>query len=226
MHPIHETGWAVLRGLLDAETIAHARAPLCDERAAAIEGRLKASGRRQEGRTVLGRCTFVDGQGSLDAHLSDVMRSARMREICESIIGPEAWVLGDSFVVKHPGPHGTFVWHQDAALAREPQRTWLIVWIALDDMDATNGALRVLDYADAPYREVRDLGPDDALDEGASKLVPLSAGDAVLFMQDAFHASGPNETERPRRAWMLAYSPDPIDEILDNHHGQGRFYGP
>ena len=90
-------------------------------------------------------------------------------------------------------------------------------WIALDDVDETNGTVYVLPYDRAGTREVvphrRDPATNDMVgylgdDPGVPAIV--DAGSIVCFSSTLFHRSGPNTTDRLRRVYVAQYSPEPI----------------
>ncbi len=99
--------------------------------------------------------------------------------------------------------------HQDAAYLPADRRDQLSVWIALDDATPDNGCLQMLPGSHRrgllPHIGREPQLPD--LGELRPVLVPLAAGDAVVFTALTAHASGINHTDRPRRAVLFRFAP-------------------
>ncbi|WP_431854251.1 phytanoyl-CoA dioxygenase family protein [Azospirillum sp.] len=106
------------------------------------------------------------------------------------------------------GPHtGGGAWHVDAPLGQIPEPlpefplTVQNVWL-LDDFTEHNGATRVVPGShrfrkSPPWSE----GPRD--DE---KVLTAPAGSVAIWLSNTWHRSGPNDTDRPRRAILCNYN--------------------
>ena len=114
-------------------------------------------------------------------------------------------------------------WHQDEAF-------WELdlgyhacaVWLALDDVDVDNGCMQFLPGSHqlgiVPHRHLYDdpmvsaLVIDD-VDDSLAVPVPLRAGGATFHTQTTMHHTGPNLTDRRRRAYAIEVQlpPVPID---------------
>ena len=92
---------------------------------------------------------------------------------------PDVHLFNDQYIVKPPSSaHARFKWHRDSqwcdpesgepdgrAPSRRGYRPYVSLWTALDDVDAVNGAVRVLPYPPRPTR--RRAGDDrDIIREG------------------------------------------------------------
>ena len=140
------------------------------------------------------------------------------------------YLFNEHFVVKPPGA-GRFAWHTDAAHqleavlalgggdAGDALAEYASAWVALDDVDASNGQLLLLPW-DAPQPPgARPLEPAGAAAlswlesaEAAAHVVrpTARAGDAVVFAATLWHASEPNASSADRRAYYAQYSRSPI----------------
>lgn len=116
-------------------------------------------------------------------------------------------------------------------------QTYLSVWIPLDDVSPGNGGLVLpgeeeIERAAAARRrkrrsknnldETESENGDDEEDSPSSSSVPLvaAAGTAVAMASWLRHASGSNDSERPRRAWMPQLKLGPVE--VDKHvEGEG-----
>jgi ectoine hydroxylase-related dioxygenase (phytanoyl-CoA dioxygenase family) len=126
-------------------------------------------------------------------------------------------LFNEQFVVKGAGKGASFAWHQDSAYVGFDHKPYLTVWIALDDTTEENGCVYLLP---------RNLETDPGIDEhewqedskelngyfgdepGRPMVCP--AGTVVAFSSRTLHRSGPNGTDRPRRAYIAQYSVEPI----------------
>ncbi|CBJ32530.1 conserved unknown protein [Ectocarpus siliculosus] len=88
--------------------------------------------------------------------------------------------------------------------ARPP--VYVSVWLALDDCDAVNGCLEVYPQARDQTRQQTPSEEDDA----CVVCLPAKAGDAVVFLSNLWHRSGPNQTDNPRRVFYAQYCLDAI----------------
>jgi ectoine hydroxylase-related dioxygenase (phytanoyl-CoA dioxygenase family) len=142
--------------------------------------------------------------------------------ICRAALGPEAYLYSETFVCMAPRNEHGWIWHQDSSYldyvgcGQYPPN--LGVWVALDDVTAENGALRVLPFSVLDVREVvpHDLTKpwtsDEVVDFGRRDgiLLPVPAGSIVVTSGALPHASDPNRTDEPRRAYLIQYSRQPV----------------
>jgi hypothetical protein len=104
-------------------------------------------------------------------------------------------------------------WHQDEAYW-DPGMIYraLGCWMPLDDATPQNGCMKFIPGSHKGdivlHRHVNDDPTTPALfhepapqDEARAELVPMQAGGALLFHSRTLHASGPNTTDRVRRAY-------------------------
>ena len=139
----------------------------------------------------------------------------------------------DKINLKRPREGSRFRWHQDSPYwshvcshcDRLPN-----VMITLDDADRDNGCFRVIRGS---HRRGFLPGTDDgsalgplftdpsAFDEADEWLAELPAGSFVVFSAHTVHGSGPNESDRARRAIVLTYQP--ADEPMFKLEGVRNF---
>ncbi|CAB1116031.1 unnamed protein product [Ectocarpus sp. CCAP 1310/34] len=126
----------------------------------------------------------------------------------------ELLLFNEQYVVKPPRSSIEFGWHTDereqlamcvfAPGAGPP--VYVSVWLALDDCDAVNGCLEVYPQARNQTRQQTPSEEDDA----SVVCLPAKAGDAVVFLSNLWHRSGPNQTDNPRRVFYAQYCLDAI----------------
>lgn len=108
---------------------------------------------------------------------------------------------------------GPVRYHQDWTYTDERVVRPVFLWCPLVDVDDDNGALRVIPGSQTWTDHIRpsrseiasehiqdDLGP-------AGIVVPMRAGDALLFDPALLHGSGPNRSDQPRPAFTVAAAP-------------------
>jgi ectoine hydroxylase-related dioxygenase (phytanoyl-CoA dioxygenase family) len=166
-------------------------------------------------------------------------------------------LFNDQYIVKPPSSAAArFTWHRDsqwcdeaagsptlgkrktearnvATVANAPnaQRVpYVSLWTALDDVDTTNGCVRVLPYPAARDAECeihfedasrrldvlsrnrwREDLSDRERDEAAAafrdvRVCVMRAGDTLCMSDRVLHCSGPNASGALRRAWMPQFS--------------------
>ena len=134
-------------------------------------------------------------------------------------------LLEDNALNKSPSPH-ELRWHQDYSYWPLAQANAVTGWVALDGTTAHNGAMRmacgsqhlgerlpVVFGTGAPYlRESRpasvgEIGDPEALGLPV-EVVELAPGEVSLHSALTWHASGPNLSERGRRAMVVRYVAD------------------
>lgn len=134
-------------------------------------------------------------------------------------------LLEDNALNKSPSPH-ELRWHQDYSYWPLAQANAVTGWVALDPTSAHNGAmvmacgshhlgerLPVTFGTGTPYlRESRppsvgEIGDPDALGLPV-EVVELAPGEVSLHSALTWHASGPNRSDRGRRAMVVRYVAD------------------
>jgi ectoine hydroxylase-related dioxygenase (phytanoyl-CoA dioxygenase family) len=144
-----------------------------------------------------------------------------MAQIAGALLGPQAYLFVDQYVVKAGAAAGqagmTFSWHQDSGYLGYPHPAYLTCWCALDDITEDNGTVYLLPYSLAGtaglVHHVRDEQTNDLVADvhsqaGVPAVVPAES--IVCFSSYLLHSSGANHTGRMRRVYLLQYSPSPI----------------
>ena len=126
-----------------------------------------------------------------------------MAAICRAVLGSEAYLFWEQYVIKAADPDTTFAWHQDSGYVHEDHEPYLTCWIALDDVTEENGSVYLLPYSRSGIRSyVRHIRAADTGDQvcyfGADPGMPVivPAGSIVCFSSTVIHRSGANLTDR------------------------------
>jgi ectoine hydroxylase-related dioxygenase (phytanoyl-CoA dioxygenase family) len=211
-----EHGWFVLEDAIDRDSLEVLREEcqrFMDERDAEMD----AAGTDVMGLDRRGQRYFVNDCSTRSDALRQFLLGETMGELCRATLGGDAYLFNDQFVVKGTDGETSFSWHQDGGYIPYEHPRYLTCWIALDDVDETNGTVYVLPYERAGTRDVaphrRDPETNDMVgyfgdDPGVPAVV--GAGSIVCFSSTVFHRSGPNATDHLRRVYVAQYSPEPI----------------
>jgi hypothetical protein len=113
-------------------------------------------------------------------------------------------------VVKPPQARTELPWHQDSGYTPTVPEEYVTCWLALDDADESNGCLWLQPGSHVRGRTAHvngGTGPFRVGYDGDERgvPVPVARGDVLVFSSLLMHKSGPNTTDRPRRAWILQY---------------------
>jgi ectoine hydroxylase-related dioxygenase (phytanoyl-CoA dioxygenase family) len=145
---------------------------------------------------------------------SEVLRrftaGALFADLCADLIGPDVRLYWDQAVYKKPGTESPFPWHQDNGYAFVEPQQYLTCWVALTDATEDNGCPWVVpglhrkgtlahEYSDIGFVCLRD--PEDAVAAAAPR------GSIVVFSSLTPHSTGPNRTDRVRKAYIVQYAP-------------------
>ena len=135
-------------------------------------------------------------------------------------------LLEDNALAKAPRSGGELKWHQDFPYWPLAQPNAVTAWLALDDTNAANGAMHMAAGSQltgerlpsvfgtgTPY--LRDQRPAavKAIEDPATlgfevKTLTLAAGEVSFHSPLVWHASGPNTSNRQRRALVIRFVGD------------------
>lgn len=152
--------------------------------------------------------------------LHDIACDPAILDLVEDVIGPDVLCWASAILSKRPHDPKAVPWHQDASFwALSPART-VTVWLAVDDADEANAAMRFIPGS-------HDKGPlavratdgaaavfhketADAETLGAPFTNALRAGEASLHADMLVHGSLPNLSNRRRCGLTLRYCPPEV----------------
>jgi ectoine hydroxylase-related dioxygenase (phytanoyl-CoA dioxygenase family) len=144
--------------------------------------------------------------------------SDMMAELCRAVLGPNAYLFWEQYIIKGGDPDTSFSWHQDSGYVHhEDHEPYLTCWIALDDVTEDNGTVYLLPYSRSGIRSYVKHAPGPrgtdqvcyfGRDPGIPVVVP--AGSIACFSSVVIHRSGVNQTDRLRRAYLAQYSSEVI----------------
>ncbi len=151
--------------------------------------------------------------------LWDIATDPRILDLVEDLMGPNIVCWATAILSKKPHDPKRVPWHQDASFwSLSPART-VTVWLAIDDADAANSAMRFLpgthDKGALPTSErdetsVFHKGTANADALGEPFTNALKAGQVSLHADMLVHGSLPNTSDRRRCGLTLRYCPPEV----------------
>ena len=150
--------------------------------------------------------------------LREAIFSPVMADVCRQLLGSDAYLFWEQYVVKGAEKGMKFSWHQDSGYVGYPDhKPYLTCWCPLDDVSEENGTVYVLPFSTVGIRSfvkhIREEGTNDLIGYfGKERGVPIvaPAGSLALFTSFNFHSSGANKTDRMRRVYLMQYSSEPV----------------
>ncbi len=208
-----ERGFLVERGALAPETIAHLRRRLDDAAKSPPSSQVLFThrppppGRRPMSALMdqwFGRLQTDDAGGAL---------LARLRTVLLGVTGLEMTPFQD-VALRKGAHHAPFPWHQDAPFWPIGSYAGAVVWIPLDSVDESNGAVWL---AAGSHRASAQPAVDlhsGTLQDGSGEFVVvgepccrrLDPGDVLVFDAWCAHRSGINLSPSNRRAWAVSWT--------------------
>jgi len=184
---------------------------------------------KAEGRDVLRKharpgATVYVGAAASSGVFFDLASDDRLVRTLHELMPRGVMFMSDKLVFKSGVQPKPTPWHCDEAYWRGT-RPKLSIWIALDDVTASNGALRVLPgghrekwthttpdgQGEEFDQRIRDLGGR----EGETIVCEMSAGSALFFSDLLPHSSTPNTDGSDRYAIISTYHEPAPDEEFD-----------
>lgn len=170
---------------------------------------------------------FLFNLWRVEPRIREFVFDSRLARWAAQLIGAGAVrILEDNALWKAPRSGGELKWHQDWPYWPLAQPNAVTAWIALDDTDAANGAMSVavgshltgerLPVAfgtGTPYHRDRRPATVGLIEDPAElgleiAVLELRAGEASFHSSLVWHGSGPNDSDRPRRAVVIRYVGD------------------
>jgi hypothetical protein len=122
-----------------------------------------------------------------------------------------------NFMVKNPDHERFMPLHADWAYVDEDLFCSVSIWVPLTDVSAHNGCLGVIEGSHKLTNRIR--GPlihqssykhDKDWVSRLGKLIPMKAGDAIIYNHSLMHYSPPNKSNIPRPALNLSVVPQNV----------------
>lgn len=145
-------------------------------------------------------------------HFRRLLYHERILDLAQDLIGPNLMLFHDQALFKPARTGGPVFWHQDNAYWRCRPATLVSCWMALDDADEANGAMRFIPGSHLrPVWHERSESTGALLDAGGqadgekAAVVELPAGGCLFHHCQTLHHTPPNRTDRQRRAFVIHF---------------------
>ena len=159
----------------------------------------------------------INGYHISNKGLWDLATTPRILDLVEDILGPDVVLWSTHLFAKLPGNPMEVPLHQDGVYWPFTSTKTVTVWLAIDDVDAGNGAMVFVPgshrLGPLPYEELaldgtRVLGrqTQDADQYTNRVLNTLRAGQASLHSDLLLHGSAANTSQRRRAGLTLRYA--------------------
>ena len=151
--------------------------------------------------------------------LAELLRTPRLLDAVEDIIGPDILCWTSQWWIKEPNSPSFVSWHQDSRYWGVDTENLVTAWIALSPATEESGCMRCLPGShlgpDMPHRDTWDddnmltRGQEIAVevDEEEAVNIEVGTGEAALFAYRIAHASYPNSSSDRRIAVAFRYIP-------------------
>ena len=194
-------GWAVYRGVIDADLVEKAR------------DHLDWLQKRHPTAKVLGHTLITN-----DPFWVRLVADGALLDIAEQFVGPDIALFASAYLSKPPRGGEPVLWHQDGSYWPLDPMEVVTLWLAVDDSTPENGCMRVIpgSYKSelAPVLPRTDIanvlssGMDESLVDSAKATdVVLCAGDVSIYHPNIVHGSNSNFSDRRRCGLTIRYIP-------------------
>ena len=163
------------------------------------------------------------GKGSARSHLlfrwlAELIRSPRLLDAVEDLIGPDIMCWGTQWWIKEPRSPRFVSWHQDSQYWGLDTGKLVSAWVALSPATVESGCMRCIPGSHrGPGLEHRDTWRGDNMlsrgqeivevDEDEAVNIEVGTGEAAFFNYRLAHASHPNRSDDKRMAIAIRYIP-------------------
>jgi len=161
--------------------------------------------------------------------LDDLIRTPRILDAVEDIIGPNLLCWGTSFFIKDARDPGYVSWHQDSTYWGLEPPDIVTAWVAISESTAENGAMRVIPRShqrdQLPHRDTfaqnnllsRGQEIEVDVDEREAAMLELQPGQMSLHHVRLIHGSDPNPSGKRRIGFAIRYLPTYVRQVVGNH---------
>lgn len=154
--------------------------------------------------------------------------------IARRLLGPDAVSAGSHAIMKPPQHGAATPWHQDEAYWHPAyDHHALSVWMPLQPATLENGCMQFVPGSHSlpivPHRLINEDAHGLVVEEEPGEAAvpcPIPAGGATVHSGRTLHYAGPNGSDAPRRALIMAFrlDPTPVDPPHDYHWQRPEWY--
>ena len=163
----------------------------------------------------------ISGWQTHCAGIYDLVTEERILDYVEDILGPNIVCTMTHYFSKMPSDEKSVYWHQDASFWALTPSKIVTAWLAIDDVNVANGAMKLFPgthlLGRIPFEWVTDE-EDGVLNQhvhnperyGQPVSVELKAGQISLHTDMLLHGSQPNPSNRRRCGLTIRYFPPDV----------------
>jgi ectoine hydroxylase-related dioxygenase (phytanoyl-CoA dioxygenase family) len=149
--------------------------------------------------------------------LYDICTNDMILDHVEDVLGPDFYLWGSNFFIKPPRSSSTVGWHQDTYYWPLEPKISATVWLALEDVNEENAAMRVIpgSHKVGLLKHSRSSDTDSVLTleceggqfrEDLAVSLNVKAGAFSMHDDKLVHGSPANSSERRRAGLTIRYS--------------------
>jgi ectoine hydroxylase-related dioxygenase (phytanoyl-CoA dioxygenase family) len=202
----HEEGYCVLESVIAEQTLTELRTE-CQKSLDLQVASMERVGAQTLGLSHKDKRYFLSCRHEESPCLARFLFGELMLDIVRAVLGQDAYLFLELFVLKWPRTGLPFAWHQDSGyLLGHPHQPYFSLWCALDDMTQENGALYVLPYSQVGSKEVVEHKRAKQVNDlvgyygsEAGTALPVPSGSTIVMSSTTFHRSGTNITDGAMR---------------------------
>ncbi len=151
----------------------------------------------------------------LEPRLLETNYFRNAQAVARQLLGADCGFQGDHTIYKPPHNNKATAWHQDLAYYAKNATAYVVnFWMPLHDATIESGCMQFIPRSHhgnlLPHHPVNH-NPNmhtletDEVDPRQAVACPLKAGGATLHSLKTLHYTGPNVSNRPRLAYILAF---------------------
>jgi hypothetical protein len=150
--------------------------------------------------------------------LRETVAYRNAKRVAGQLLGPDMEPAGMHAIRKPPRDGAATPWHQDEAYwDPSVEHSAISIWVPLQDVTLENGCMQFVGGTHVLEVQPHQLiNPDshglavvDPDSVGEAVACPLPAGGATVHTSRTMHYAGPNTTDGPRRALIMAFATKP-----------------
>lgn len=156
-----------------------------------------------------------------DERLLEFLLADEVLDLVEPVVGPNIGLWSSHFISKPPFTGKATPWHEDSTYWNGRVSTMegiCTIWLALDDVDAANGAMKVIpgthlngfseyEAVDAGKNIFNSQIKAEQVDESRAVTFELEAGQCSLHEARIIHGADANTSPRRRAGYTMRYFP-------------------
>jgi hypothetical protein len=163
------------------------------------------------------RTPQINNATQFEPRLLETLTFRNALAVARQLLGESVNFSFDHTIYKPAGSAKEVPWHQDLAYGRNPNAICFNAnfWVPLQEATVENGCMQFIPHSHwgnlLPHQpiggdpRVHTLEVKDPIDARAAVACPLPAGGATIQHGKTLHYTGPNRTDKPRRAWILNF---------------------